>query len=408
MSGGGGGFLSSIGKIAGFGAGAGLAGIPGALAGGALGGAAGSTVENALGVGGDAPNQGALAALQGQGLNMAQEAGADYGAQQANRTAFADQLAQGAQGKGPSLAQAQLQAAQDRGLAQQVAAAKANRAANPALAARQSAQLGAQMQQATAQNSATARMQEQQQQQQAYQNYLNSTQNARAAGISAGTGAASAGAANINAHEASQKKMFGSLIGTAGQMFGLGMAHGGVVPAKMSAGGVVGDDLKNVATYASGGLVEVNPAQAQSYDYYANMFADKSGEKDKSVKAKQMFNLPNAAEADDAPSVAVGGGREAMMASAFYKGGKVPGQPQVEGDSEANDTVDAKLSPGEMVIPRSVVDAGAKEVHNFAAELLKRGQSSKNAEPKSFGAVLAAKAHMTQQLADLDRKYGRK
>ena len=36
------------------------------------------------------------------------------------------------------------------------------------------------------------------------------------------------------------------------------------------------------------------------------------------------------------------------------KGGKVPGKPRVFGDSEANDTVPAKLSPGEIVLPRSV------------------------------------------------------
>ena len=35
-------------------------------------------------------------------------------------------------------------------------------------------------------------------------------------------------------------------------------------------------------------------------------------------------------------------------------GGPVPGMPEVPGDSPANDTVDAKLSPGEIVLPRSV------------------------------------------------------
>lgn len=37
----------------------------------------------------------------------------------------------------------------------------------------------------------------------------------------------------------------------------------------------------------------------------------------------------------------------------FRGGGKVPGKAKVKGDSPANDTVDAKLSPGEIVIPRS-------------------------------------------------------
>jgi hypothetical protein len=39
-------------------------------------------------------------------------------------------------------------------------------------------------------------------------------------------------------------------------------------------------------------------------------------------------------------------------------GAYVPGHAKVEGDSEENDTVDAKLSPGELVIPRSVPKDG--------------------------------------------------
>jgi hypothetical protein len=37
-------------------------------------------------------------------------------------------------------------------------------------------------------------------------------------------------------------------------------------------------------------------------------------------------------------------------------GGEIEGQPVVEGDDERNDTVPALLSPGEVVIPRSLVD----------------------------------------------------
>lgn len=37
-------------------------------------------------------------------------------------------------------------------------------------------------------------------------------------------------------------------------------------------------------------------------------------------------------------------------------GGHVPGKAKVAGDSEMNDTVDAKLSPGEIVIPRSIAN----------------------------------------------------
>jgi hypothetical protein len=40
--------------------------------------------------------------------------------------------------------------------------------------------------------------------------------------------------------------------------------------------------------------------------------------------------------------------------TAFLKGGSVPGQSKVDGDSQVNDTVPARLSPGEYVLPRSV------------------------------------------------------
>ena len=52
------------------------------------------------------------------------------------------------------------------------------------------------------------------------------------------------------------------------------------------------------------------------------------------------------------------------------KGGAVPGKPKVFGDDERNDTVKAKLSPGEIVIPRSITemdDAPAKAAAFVAA-----------------------------------------
>ena len=42
--------------------------------------------------------------------------------------------------------------------------------------------------------------------------------------------------------------------------------------------------------------------------------------------------------------------------TAFLRGGQVPGQPQVAGDSPVNDTVPARLSPGEFVVPRTAMD----------------------------------------------------
>jgi len=44
------------------------------------------------------------------------------------------------------------------------------------------------------------------------------------------------------------------------------------------------------------------------------------------------------------------------------RGGSVPGQAKVPGDSEVNDTVHAKLSPGEFVVPRSIVQSHPEDI----------------------------------------------
>jgi hypothetical protein len=62
-----------------------------------------------------------------------------------------------------------------------------------------------------------------------------------------------------------------------------------------------------------------------------------------------------------------------------YKGGEVPGKAPVKGDHPANDVVHAKLSPGEMVIPRSVVEKGPDAVKKFVELLSKRKSSKKGA-----------------------------
>lgn len=46
-----------------------------------------------------------------------------------------------------------------------------------------------------------------------------------------------------------------------------------------------------------------------------------------------------------------------MLAAAFSPGGSVPGKAKVGGDNLKNDTVPAMLSPGEVVIPRSVMNS---------------------------------------------------
>jgi hypothetical protein len=76
---------------------------------------------------------------------------------------------------------------------------------------------------------------------------------------------------------------------------------------------------------------------------------------------------------------ATGGMSEIGVAAAkpkpMYDGGVVPGQARVPGDHPANDTVPTMLSPGEVVIPRSVAqDGGIDALLKAMNSMNKRGK----------------------------------
>jgi hypothetical protein len=56
--------------------------------------------------------------------------------------------------------------------------------------------------------------------------------------------------------------------------------------------------------------------------------------------------------------------------------GKIPGKANVKGDSEKNDTVQINVSPGEIVIPRTVVQKGPSAILKFAREALEKDQKN--------------------------------
>jgi hypothetical protein len=80
------------------------------------------------------------------------------------------------------------------------------------------------------------------------------------------------------------------------------------------------------------------------------------------------------------------------------EGGGVPGQAKLPGDHPSNDTVDAKLSPGEMVIPKSVMESKdpAGEAAKFVASHLKNKGSS---QPESDFKTALAKAMKNRKKA---------
>lgn len=73
--------------------------------------------------------------------------------------------------------------------------------------------------------------------------------------------------------------------------------------------------------------------------------------------AREMRAQMDAANTKNAVNQASGIAQAgAAAATLLSDGGPVPGKPKVFGDDEKNDTVPAWLSPGEIVLPRSVVD----------------------------------------------------
>lgn len=88
------------------------------------------------------------------------------------------------------------------------------------------------------------------------------------------------------------------------------------------------------------------------------------------------------------PMMAQGGqvqsGPRSHIGRMYKAGGKVSGKAQVAGNSPKNDTVDAKLSPGEVVIPRSVMNGNdpVRGSADFVAAILNKKSRSTPAKSK--------------------------
>jgi hypothetical protein len=82
-----------------------------------------------------------------------------------------------------------------------------------------------------------------------------------------------------------------------------------------------------------------------------------------------------------------GGTGQALVGAAMSDGGAVPGKPKVFGDDEANDTVPAMLSPGEIVIPRSI--ATAPDADRKAADFVAHVKAKHGAQNFDDGGFVA-------------------
>ncbi len=93
------------------------------------------------------------------------------------------------------------------------------------------------------------------------------------------------------------------------------------------------------------------------------------------------------------------GAADAAGVALAAKGGAVPGQAQVPGDSPKNDTVPARLSPGEVVIPRTQAQ-NPDLARQFVQHLLRQKQAAvRPVHPHDVRSVLDALSSRREQPA---------
>lgn len=297
-----------------------------------------------------------------------------------------------ASGTGPSLAQNVLAQGTGANVANQAALMAGNRgaSANAGLIGRQAGQQGAAIQNAATSQAANLGMQQQLgalgaqanlygnigQQAQGIQSGANTLYGTTVAGNNtqnANTIANYQQMQNINSQIAQQntnavgktasglESMASSAAGPIGSMIGGGGAPGGggsgggggqAMASMMAKGGEIGGPTSHagrfLARYDGGGQVaQVNTPTLQGPPADPPSSGGSSGGSSGASSMMSMAPLLLAALNKGGPAPVVG---EQLAA----KGKMVPGKPKVQGDNLKNDVVPAMLSPGEIVIPRSI------------------------------------------------------
>lgn len=303
-------------------------GFLGGLFGGGGGGTAPVLNKNAFDLSSAVQKYGGMTDAQVAAAKQRQEF-----ANQANQQLI-QQLQGQTTGQAPSLAQAQLKQMQDRGLAQTIATAASQRGGNPALNARNVVMQQAAAGRENASQGAILGLQERNQAQQLLAGQLTASQG-QADQLASGSIGQGFGQENT------AKQLMGQYES---QRFGADTARQNVIHGQQNA--ILGGVLGAAGTLAGG-----------------------------------YFGGPTGAKIGGAMGSSVG-------AQPKYDGGMIEGKEVVPGDNPANDTVPAKLSPGEIVIPKSVINAGEDAAHAFVSALMKA-----NLKPKEvgFSAVVGAR-----------------
>ncbi len=253
-----------------------------------------------------------------------------YQGQQGLAQALQQQMA----GVGPNPAQTQYQQNVNQNTAQAQGLIASQRGLNPALAAKMGANAGALANQQAASQSSLLQQQQQLGATQNLGNLYGQMQQGNIAhqglytGSNQGAMQTNAGVASGNQQQAS--KIVGGIFSGAGSAATAMAAHGGMIE-----------------DYADGG--QINSGENVDYSSITNPQTSKGpvSAAGKFLSGQQVdyANMSN-------PQMTAQGG-----VINFKPGGPVPGKASVNGNSLKNDTVPAMVSPGEIVLPRSVTQA---------------------------------------------------
>jgi hypothetical protein len=278
-----------------------------------------------------------------------------------NESAFIQSLQARANGQAPSAAELQMRAGLDQATQQAQAMAASARGVSPALAQRYAMQNQAQMAQANNQQTGILRAQEQAQATGDLGNELRSVRTGR-------ENLQSLNSQNYNQNNQINAQSYNSAAkqrsGLAGGLFN--SMGAGAVAGMFAEGGEVGDEFQ---------LPDNPAAQAAPSGGDSNSYA---------------------------PAKGGGGGMGALLAL-LKDGGLIPGKAPVKGNSFQNDIVDAKLSPGEVVLPRSVTMAenAPEKAKEFVEHIKSLKNKKKSADGPNYADVLKAHQELGKHLKKL-------
>lgn len=304
-----------------------------------------------------------------------------YSQQKSNQLAqgsYIQQLQDAANGQGgPSVAEQLLRRQTDQNNAATASAAASTRGMNPALAARLALVQGAQNGQSSAGQAALLRAQEITTARGQLGGALGTQgeQNLQGLNIAANQ---QAGVNNLNAGVANQN----ANLALAADQINAGVA----AQNASSAGKLIGGLIGGTGAFGPVGLGGQGDAAGAS--------TISSGGGGGAAAGSSMLEGGSLAGSSE------GAAEFALM----YRGGQVPGRAPVQGNSPTNDRVDAKLSPGEIVLPRSVTEGA--DAPDRAAAFVRAIQRKYAAEkgPKGYGAILAMQRDHAQRLARLEAR----